>query len=493
MIQLDLTIVNVALPAIQRDLGVTPANLEWVVNAYSLALATLILAGGALGDRYGRKRMLLAGLAVFTFGSTLCALAPDDLPLIAARAVQGVGGALMTALTLSILVDAFGPERRTSAIGIWAGVAGLGFGLGPVAGGLLIAVAGWSAVFWVSVPIGIVALVATVVGVEESRDPVARALDPLGALLVGSGLCLLTFALVETNKTPWTSPRVVSTLAVAAALLVAFVAWERRAPSPMMPLALVDRRRFACASFAFGAAYCALTSTFFYVTLFWQNMHGWSALRTGLSWIPLNVPYLIASLYAGRLDAVVAPRVVATGGLLLAAAAMTGLAQLDLGSSYARAWPWFALNGLGFGLLAPAVSSVAMGDVPRESAGVGSGVLNSVRQMGMSLGLAVTGSLGVAAAVRVWDDALAGLPAATRHAGTALAQRVAGGEASAVAASLGADVLEPAREAFMAGYRTALSTSAVLLVVAAAVAFIGIRGRTPAAVDATRAVDAAIG
>lgn len=481
MILLDVTIVNVALPAIQRELGVTPANLEWVISAYTLALACLILVGGALGDRYGRKRIFLLGLVVFTAGSACCALARDDPGLIASRALQGVGGALMAALTLSILVDAFPPERRTGAIGTWAAAAGLGFGIGPIVGGLLIAAFGWSAVFWVNVPVGLVTLAVTAMGVRDSRDPTARALDPLGALLVVGGLFLLTAALTETTHLAWTSPRIVTALVAATGLLAGFVVWERRAPSPMVPLALLRRRRFACATVVFWAAYLALAGMFFYVTLYWQSLRGWSALRTGLSWIPLNVPFLVVSLNAGRLGAAFGPRRVVTLGALLAAAGMVGLAQLGAASSYQEAWPSFVLVGLGYGLLVPAVSSAAMGDVPPASAGVGSGILNSARQLGASVGLAIVGSLGVAATARVWGEALALLPAPVRGEAASLLQRVAGAEVHQVVHAVGPEALAPALAAFVAGYRTALWTAGLALVAAAAVAATGI---APAADDA---------
>jgi MFS family permease len=197
MILLDVTIVNVALPSIQQELHVQPANLEWVVGAYTLVLAALILVGGTLGDRFGRKRVFLVGLCIFTLASAGCALSQDDKMLIAFRALQGVGGAAMAALTLSILVHAYDPEHRTSAVGTWAAISGLGFGLGPVLGGLLIQAFDWSAIFWVNVPIGVACGAVALVAVEESRDPQARRLDVLGALLAAGGLFLLTFALIE--------------------------------------------------------------------------------------------------------------------------------------------------------------------------------------------------------------------------------------------------------------------------------------------------------
>ena len=200
MILLDNTIVNVALPSIQRELDVDPANLLWVVNAYVLALASLILVGGTLGDRYGRKRVFIVGLAIFTAMSAACALSPNESALIAARAAQGVGAALVAPLSLSILVDAYPPERRTAAIGIWAAAAGLGFGAGPVVGGILVELFSWSAVFWVNVPVGIIGLVLVITGVRESRNPNARRLDLPGAVLVATGLCVLTFAIVESEQ-----------------------------------------------------------------------------------------------------------------------------------------------------------------------------------------------------------------------------------------------------------------------------------------------------
>src|SRR5262249_12367133 len=272
-------IVNVALPAIQRDLHVSTGNLEWVISAYTLSLATLILVGGALGDRYGRKRVFLLGLVVFTTCSALCALARTGPQLIVARALQGVGGALVAALTLSILVDALPPERRTSAIGTWAAVAGLGFGIGPILGGILLSAFSWSAVFWVNVPIGVAAVALAAVVVRESRDPGARALDPVGALLAATGLFLLTFGLIETHRAGWGSAAGAGALVAATLLLATFVVWERRVAAPMVPLGLLRARRFASANTIFFLVYLSLTGMFFYVTLYFQNLRDWSALR----------------------------------------------------------------------------------------------------------------------------------------------------------------------------------------------------------------------
>jgi MFS transporter, DHA2 family, methylenomycin A resistance protein len=466
--------VNVALPAIQRDLHVLPGNLEWVISAYTLALATLILAGGALGDRYGRKRVFLLGLVIFTACSALCALARTDPQLIVARALQGIGGALMAALTLSILVDAFPPERRTSAIGTWAAVAGLGFGIGPILGGILLHAFAWSAVFWVNVPIGVAGLALAAAGVRDSRAAGPRTLDPIGALLAAAALFLLTFGLIETNRSPWTSPSIVTTLGTAVLLGAAFVAWERRAAAPMVPLGLLRARRFACASTVFFLVYLSLTGMFFYVTLYFQNLRDWSALRTGLSWIPLNAPFLAVSVNAGRLGARFGARAVVTAGALLAATGMLGLASLHVESPYAAVWPCYVLIGLGYGLLVPAVASAAMADVPPVSAGVGSGFLNSARQVGSSVGLAVLGSLGISAVARSWREALVALPVEMQQRAASLTQLVAGGQGQAVAAAVGRQAEPLAFAAFMDGYRAALCGAGLSLVAATLIASVGL-------------------
>ena len=475
MILLDNTIVSVALPSIQRELGVTPGNLEWVVNAYVLALAALILVGGTLGDRYGRKRVYLVGLAVFTLGSAGCALAPDDPTLIACRVVQGCGAALMAPLALSILIDAFPGERRTAAIGVWAAAAGIGFGSGPIVGGVLIELFDWSAVFWVNVPVGAAAFALTVAAVRESRDPRARRLDLVGALLAAGAVFLLTFALVETNEHPWLSAHTLGLLAGAGALLAACVAWERRVAEPMLEPALFRNRAFVSGSAVYGLAYLALAATFFFMTLYFQNVRGWSALETGLSWLPLNLPFLAVTPFAGRIVARFGSARVSGAGVLCAAAGTLGLATLDVGTAYGVACACYVLIGLGYGLLVPAVSSAAMGAVPPAHAGVGSGVLNASRQVGAALGLAALGSVSVAAAGRAWDERVAALPAAARAEAEALTQRVAGAEGRAVGRALGPETTAPALDAFMSGLHAGMWLAGAALLAAAVLAFAGLR------------------
>ena len=480
MILLDVTIVNVALPSIQQELDVSPANLEWVVGAYTLVLAALILVGGTLGDRFGRKRVFLAGLFIFTLASAGCALSQDDQELIAFRALQGVGGAAMAALTLSILIHAYDPEHRTSAVGTWSAISGLGFGLGPVIGGVLIRVFDWSAIFWVNVPIGLACGAVTLVAVEDSRDPQARRLDLLGALLAATGLFLLTFALIESSQRSWASAIVVGSLAGAAVTLGGFAMWERRAESPMVPPALLRNRRFVAANTVFALMYFSLAGMFFWVTLYFQDLRGWSALETGLSWLLLNGPFFAASISVSRLARRYDGRRLIGAGSLIAAVGMVGLTLLSSHTGFWLAGSGYVLIGLGFGLAVPLVSSQVMGDVPPAFAGTGSGILNSARQIGASVGIAVMGTIGVAVATHVWDSKVPTLPPGVQADARDLGQQVAGGQTIQIVSRLGSVAQGPATDSFVTGYHWAMAAGSVALFAAGTTALIGLRTK-PAA------------
>jgi MFS transporter, DHA2 family, methylenomycin A resistance protein len=420
MILLDVTIVNVALPAIQRELDVSPGTLVWTINAYVLPLAAFILVGGTLGDRYGRKRIFALGFALFTLFSAGCALSTSDHELIAFRALQGVGAALLAPLSLSILVDAFEPERRAWAIGIWATIAGFGFGLGPVLGGVLIEVFDWSAIFWVNVPIGVAGLLTTLVHVRESRDPNARRLDLGGAALASGALFCLTLGLVETDDHAWTSAFTLAFLGAAVGLGAAFLVFEARHPEPMLPLDFFRRRAFTIANLDYALLYAALAGTLFFVSLYFQNVKGFSALETGLSWLTMNVPFLLVSPFAGRLQARLGARRVVIGSALLAGLGVLDFALLDADSPFVQALPGYVLVGVGYGAAVPAISAVAMGAIEVERAGVASGVLNTARQVGSAVGLATLGSIATAVAggsLSQSDDFVSGMRAAMLAAG----------------------------------------------------------------------------
>ena len=489
MILLDNTIVNVALPSIQRELDVDPGNLIWIVNAYVLALASLIMVGGTLGDRYGRKRLFVIGLAIFTAMSAACALSPNESVLIAARAAQGVGAALVAPLSLSILVDAYPPERRTAAIGIWAAAAGLGFGAGPVVGGILVELFSWSAVFWVNVPIGIIGLVLVITGVRESRNPHARRLDLGGAVLVAAGLCVLTFAIVESEHFGWTSPTMIALLAAAGVLLVSFLVVESRVREPMVPLGLFRDSRFTVSCGVYAIMYLALASTFFFVTLFFQNVEGWSALEVGLSWLIMNTPFLIASTLAGRL-AVWIGTATCWFGVLLGGLGVLALAFLTPGSSLLAASPGYVLIGAGYGMAVPTISSVALAALPLEHSGLASGVLNSARQVGTAVGLAVLGSVGLAVTRSSWAAQSGQLPTSAQAGAPDVVQDVSGGQGSVVAQQLGPAAKPLVDSAFVDGLHVALLIGGGLMLVAAACAFVVLRRPAVTALTAGSTVPA---
>jgi MFS transporter, DHA2 family, methylenomycin A resistance protein len=477
MILLDITIVNIALPAIQNDLHMDAGLLEWVVSAYALTLATLIPLGGTLGDRYGRKRIFLVGLVVFTLASAACALSSAAGALIAFRVVQGVGGAVMSALTLSILSEAYPAETRAGAIGIWSAIAGLGFGLGPVLGGILIGLFDWSSVFWVNVPIGVVAVVVALIGVSESKDPVARHLDVTGIMLSAVGLFAVTFGFIEAADRAFSSPVVYGPIAAGVVLLAAFVWWEHRCASPMSPPALLRDRGFRTSCAVYFLAYLSLTSVMFFVTLLFQDVKGWSALRTGLSWLLMNVPFIVLAQFSGRVQRRFTSGPVVVAGCLVAAAGVFALSQVTTSTPFALAVLGYVLLGAGYGTLVPGITNVAMRTVPTGTSGVAAGILNASRQVGTSVGLGFVGFLGVRAAANAWATSVQRLPAHDQHAASGLTQSVTGGDVSRVTAQLGEPAGRLATTAFLHGYGIAIGVCALGLLLAAATAARGLRRR----------------
>jgi DHA2 family methylenomycin A resistance protein-like MFS transporter len=490
MLLLDVTIVNVALPSIQRELGVTAGSLQWVVNAYVLMLASLILVAGTLGDRVGRRRLLLVGLVVFTAASAGCALASDDPELVAFRAVQGLGAALMAPLALAILADAYPPERRAWAIGIWAAVAGVGFGAGPIVGGALIGAFDWSAIFWVNVPMGVAGILLTRGFVRESRDPTPRRLDLSGAALAAAAIFCLTFGLVQTERHAWDSAPTLAFLVAGAALLAAFAAREATAREPMLPLGILRRRPFALATVTYAALYAGLAAALFYVSLFFQDVAGWSALRTGVSWLAMNVPFLLASLFAGRVQRRFGAPRIAAAGAALGGLATAGFGLLTTGSSYLAALPSYLLLGIGYGLAVPAVSTMGIAAIEPERVGLASGVLNTARQFGAAIGLAALVSIGATVARTEWSDHARTLDPGLRSRAAELAPIVAGGDSAAVARRLGAQQVPAASDAFVSGMRAAmLAAGAFTLLAAALTALARPRAHPPPAPAPARVIE----
>lgn len=481
MIQVDVTIVNVALPSIQRGLHMTAGDLEWVISAYALALAALIPVGGALGDRYGRKRVFLVGIAVFALGSVACAVSWNDETLIAFRVLQGIGGAAMLALTLSIITETFPAPARAAAIGTWAAIGGTGFGVGPVAGGVLLTFFGWASVFWVNIPFAAVAVAVTLIAVRESRTPGSRRLDGPGVAASALGLASVTLGLTQAASHPWGSWLVAGPLIAGGVLLAGFALWERRSPYAMVPPALLGARSFVSASAVYLISYTAFSGVVFYVTLLYQDVNGWSPLRTGLSWLFMNGPFLLMAQLTGRLDRYHPPARVVAVGCVAGAIGFLILSRVGSGSPFALTAVGFLLAGAGFGVLVPGVTHVAMRDVPAGVSGAASGVVNASRQIGTSVGLAVLGSLGVTAAVSDWHATIARLPASVRPAAARQAQNVAGARISAVTQALGPHYRDVAARAFVHGYHLAVGVGAVCVLVAAVTAILGFRKPSAAA------------
>ncbi len=475
MMVLDVMIVSVALPSLQHELHLSPAGLEWVVSAYALALAALIPTGGALGDHFGRKRLFMSGVCLFTLASVGCALSDSGGMLIGFRVIQGIGGAVMSSLTLSLITEAYPPEARTGPIGLWAAVSGLAVAGGSVAGGLLLSVFPWSSIFWVNVPIGIVTVVISRVAVAESREPVPRPFDTGGVALSACGLLLLTFGFVESSDLGWHSLAVAASVAVGAVVLVVFFVWEHWTSSPMVPPALLRTPSFGWACTVYLLAYLAFSGFIYYVTLFFQNIDGWSALRTGLSWLFFCIPYFIVAQSSKRVGRRL-PVAPAVGlGCLIAAAGTLGMSQLKQATPFA--WPaaCYVLVGVGFALMVPAGSSAAMAEVPAGSSGIGSGLFNACRQIGTATGLAILGSIGAGVTLASWNHRASTFPAAGQRRAAQVGTEVAGGQVHAAAAYVGGHAYDPAVASFLHGFEFTLLVAGAVLAAAGIAGYLGLR------------------
>jgi EmrB/QacA subfamily drug resistance transporter len=477
MIMLDNTLVNVALPSIQRALHTSPETLQWTIDAYVLTFAALILFGGKLGDRFGRKRVFLVGLGIFTLASAACANATTDTQLVAFRAVQGAGAALLNPLSLSILVAAFPRKRLPTAIGIWAGVSALGLSAGPLVGGFLVERVSWSAVFWVNVPIGVIAAVVCLWAVTESRDTRHRHLDVVGTALVTTGLFALVVALIGTNSDGWTSASTLGLLAAAAVLIALFIAWEHRNREPMVPLGFFRRPAFSTSSVVSLLVGFAFIGVLYLIVLYFQNVMGYSPLEAGIRTLPLTLTQALTAANAGRLDRMLGARTKMSGGMLLLSAGLFGLSQIHVTTSYNAIWPFQVLLGLGMGLVMPAVAAAGMAAVDPEQSGIASGVINASRQVGGALGIAVLGSIAATITRSDWQQQLSQLPPATHAKAAHLTALVVGGQGRPIAAAAGRPAELAALASFVDGTRGALLTSSALALIASAVAFAGLRRR----------------
>ncbi|HZT85387.1 MAG TPA: MFS transporter [Gaiellaceae bacterium] len=394
MIMLDNTVVNVALPTMERDLNVSLSQLEWVVTAYALTFAALLITGGKLADLYGRRRIFVLGLAVFTLSSLACGLAPSAGFLIGARTVQGVGAALMNPATLSIITATFPPRERGQAIGIWAGVSALALAIGPLAGGLITENLSWNWIFFVNVPVGALGIVVSQLVIRESRDTSREQSVDLPGLLTSAGfLFSLSYALIEGNTRGWSSAEILGLFAAAAVLLVAFVLLELHQRLPMLDLSLFRIGSFAGANLVAMLVSLSMFGVFFFVSLYVQNILHYSPTKAGAMFLPMTILIILVAPVAGRLSDRVGSRWLMGGGMTLVGLSLLLYQRVGVHSDFWTLLPAMILGGIGMASTMSPMTAAAMGSVPVDKAGVGSGVLNSFRQVGGSLGIALIGAI----------------------------------------------------------------------------------------------------
>jgi EmrB/QacA subfamily drug resistance transporter len=459
VISLDNTILNVALPSLSDDLGATSSELQWIVDAYMLVFAGLLLTAGSLGDRFGRKRGLTIGLVVFGAASALSALATTPAQLIAGRALMGIGGALIMPSTLSIVTATFPASERGKAIGIWAAVAGLGIAIGPVAGGWLVENASWHWVFLVNVPFVLIALAAGHSLVPESRDPSQSRLDPIGAVISTAGLGTLLWGIISASDRGWGDDLVVGALVLGALILAAFVWFERRTDSPMLDMRLFRNPRFSVASAGITMAFFVLMGLIFFLTQYLQSVLDFSPFQAGVRMLPVAGGMVLAGPLSARLAERLGAKLVVATGLALVATAMALLAQAGVDGPYELIAAALALMGFGMGAaMAPATDAI-MGTLDESHLSVGSAMNDTTRLVGGALGVAVLGSLMTSH----YGDAMQSAPAAAQDSV---------GAAHAVAAHLpagaGAALNAAADAAFVDAMHVVLYVSVAILAVGVA-------------------------
>jgi len=472
MLLLDITVVNVALPDIQRDLDASLSSLQWVVDAYSLMLAAFLLTAGSLGDRLGRRRVFSLGFGVFTFASFLCGIAGDPTLLNLARGLQGVGGAAMFATSLALIGQEFHGKDRATAFGVWGATVGGAVAIGPLVGGVITEHLGWEWIFFVNVPIGLLAIALTEARLANvaAQDP--QPIDLPGLVTFSGGLFLLIFGLIRGNPEGWGSPLIVASLGGAVALLLAFVVVEARSRNPMLDLALFRKPAFnGVSAVAFGHS-AGMFAMFLYLTIYMQGVLGYSPLETGLRFLPLTVLSFVASPIAGALSHRIPIRVLLGAGLTAVGIGLLLMHGLTAASAIGDLLPGFLIAGIGIGVANPGIGQAAIAVVPVEKAGMGSGVNTTFRQVGIATGIA---SLGAIFQARV-DSKLAQL---LPNAPPGLSEAVAssGTHAAAGFAPPGQrlKIVEASKVAFISGFNEILLIAAILSFVVAALGFFLVR------------------
>ena len=471
MLLLDITIVNVALPAIQQDLGASFDELQWVVDAYALMLAALLLTAGSLADLLGRRRVFVAGLAVFTVASLLCGLAHDATLLDLARGVQGIGGAVMFATSLALIAQEFHGRERGVAFGAWGATTGVAVAVGPLVGGALTEVS-WEWIFFLNLPIGVVCIATSLLRLAETRDPDARAVDWPGVVTFSGALFLLVFALIRGNDEGWGSVLIVSLLIGSAVLLAAFLVIEQRQERPMLDLSLFSKPTFAGASIVAFALSASMFAMFLYITLYIQNILGYSPLEAGVRFLPVTLLSFFVAAPAGRLSEKLPKRAFFGLGLTLIGLGLLWMGHafsggLTAGSDWTDLLGGFIVAGAGIGMINPPLASTAIGVVAPQRSGMASGINSTFRQVGIATGIAGLGAVFQHRVESQAIDKLAAVPSLPHGAAQRISDALANGVSpKGFAGPAGEAVRRIARESFISGLNE-------IFVIAAVVALVG--------------------
>src|SRR3954468_2300410 len=479
MLLLDITVVNVALPAIQKDLGASFTDLQWVIDAYALTLAALLLVSGSFADAIGRRKVFILGLILFSAASAACGLSQSPLMLILARGVQGIGGAMLFATSLSLIAQAFqGPDRGT-AFGIWGATIGAAVAIGPLVGGALTDAFGWEWIFFVNVPIGIAAVFVTLAKVDESSDPTPAGIDWAGAVTFSAALFMLVFALIRGNAEGWGSTPIIALFAGSVLALAVFVAIEMRLEHPMFELRLFRNPTFLGASLVAFALSAAMFAMFLYITLYIENVLGYKPLDAGLRFLPLTVISFFVAPTVGRLTSKGVPaRIFLSGGLLLVGGGLLLMHGVSTGSKWTTLLGGFCVAGAGIGMVNPTLATTAVGVVAPQRSGMASGINNTFRQVGIATGIAGLGALFQSRIENKLAGGLHGTLGAKAHD---IAQGVASGGFEKVLSSLPPgsrrQVSTAARAAFVSGLNELFLVGAGLAIAGAVLAALLVRQR----------------
>jgi len=496
MVMLDNTVVNVALPSIQRDLGTSISGLEWIVNGYTLSFAVLLAVGGRMGDIFGRRKMFVAGVIVFTFASTTAGFAPDNFSLVASRVLQGMGAAFMMPGTLSIITDAFPAHERGKAIGTWAGVSALALAIGPVLGGFLTEQVSWRAIFYINLPVGILAVLAALFIVRESRDTtVGRQVDVLGVGVLTVSLTALVLALIEGNSWGWGSASVIGLIALAVAMLIAFVVVEQRVKAPIIEFSLFKSRNFIGSVIVAFIISFAMMGVFFFLALYMQNILGYSALEAGVRFLPTTLVIMVTAPLAGRLSDRIGPRWPIVVGMAMIAVSLYMFSTIEVGTTFSGLWVSFVILGFGIGLTMSPMSTAAMNAVSKTKAGVASGVLSMFRMVGGTFGVAALGALFQNQAQVRLDQELTGAAGLTEAQRADFAHQLTGGTAhiDGVPPDQVAKLTQAGHDAFVYGLSHAMILSVGIAVIGVLVAFLLIRDHGESMDEETELVTEAAG